>query len=71
MDIQIILGYLLTDYLSMTTKMILGKRGFNMPRDRGALTAAFIDKILYAVDSEGKNKIMNINEPIIQTPMNA
>ena len=33
-----------------------------MPTARGALSAAFVDKMLFAVGGEGKNRIMNINE---------
>ena len=33
-----------------------------MPTARGALTAIFIDGILYAISGEGESGIMDINE---------
>src|SRR5215207_83982 len=36
--------------------------GSSMPTARGALTAVFIDGILYAIGGEGENRIMDINE---------
>jgi N-acetylneuraminic acid mutarotase len=36
--------------------------GSSMPTARGALTAVFIDEILYAIGGEGENEIMDINE---------
>ena len=36
--------------------------GFPMPTARGALTAVFIDEILYAIGGEGESGVLNINE---------
>ena len=36
--------------------------GSPMPTARGALTAVFIDEILYAIGGEGESGVMNINE---------
>jgi len=38
------------------------REGPPMPTARGALTAVFIDEILYAIGGEGESRIMDINE---------